>query len=86
MGAVADPGERTGGPGPSPYFLDQTEDRRAEKNIFSDRLPALSQGLDDRPAPPPSEGLGPPLGCTLNHCFRSKNNKMKWLGISLVFV
>ena len=37
--AVADPGEA-----PAPLFLDQTEARRA---------PALCQGLDDQPRPPP---------------------------------
>ena len=42
-----------------PLFLDQTEDRRVEKNFFGD-VPPLSQGLDDRPAPL-SEGLDQPL-------------------------
>ena len=40
---VADPGK-----GPS-LRLDQTETRRAEKNLFWDRASPLSQGLDDRP-------------------------------------
>ena len=44
--AVADLGEVPGGIGP-PLFLDQTEARKAEKNLFGDRFP-LSQGLDDR--------------------------------------
>ena len=50
-------------------FLDQTEARRAEKNLFGDR-PPLSQGLDDR-APPLSEGLDPPLygALRLNRCL-----------------
>ena len=49
-----------GGGGPcSPLFLNQTEARRAEKNVFWDR-PPLSQGLYDRP-PPLSERLNPPL-------------------------
>ena len=35
---------------------------RPPKNFFGDRAPLLSQGLDDRPPPPPlSEGLDPPL-------------------------
>ena len=48
--------------GPPPLVLDQTEDRRAEKNFFKagPTLP-LSQGLDDR-APRLSEGLYLPLG------------------------
>ena len=33
-GAVADPGEGSGRPGPPPLTLDQTEARRAEKKIF----------------------------------------------------
>ena len=47
------------GPGapPSPpptLFLDQTEVRRAEKNVFGDcPPPPLSKGLDDPPALPP---------------------------------
>ena len=43
--AVADPGERPGGGGRPPLFVDQTEARRAEKNFFSETTP-LSQGLD----------------------------------------
>ena len=42
-----------------PLFLDQTEERRAEKN-FGDCPPLLSQGLDDR-APSLSKGLDPAL-------------------------
>ena len=47
---VADPGEGSGGSAPL-------------KNFFGDRAPLLSQGLEDRPHPPPplSEGLDPPL-------------------------
>ena len=58
---MADPGEGLGGAGP-PLFFDQNETQRAEKNFFGDRTP-LSQGLDERPPPPPtlSEGLDPPL-------------------------
>ena len=48
--AVADLGEVPGELGP-PLFLDQTQARRAEKNLFEDRPPPLFQGLDDR-APP----------------------------------
>ena len=47
--AVTDLGEVPGRLGP-PLFLDQTEARRAEKNLFGD-CPPLFQGLDDR-APP----------------------------------
>ena len=61
-------GGARGGSGP-PLFLDQTEARRAEKNLFGDR-PPLSQGLDDR-APRLSEGLDPPLygALRLNRCL-----------------
>ena len=41
-------GRGPGGPA-YPLFLDQTEIRTAEKNVFGDRLPRLSKGLDDRP-------------------------------------
>ena len=34
-----------------PLFLDQTEARRAEKNIFGDAPSPLSQGLDDQGPP-----------------------------------
>ena len=37
-------------------FLDQTEARRAEKNLWRPPPPLLSQGLDQR-APPPSRYL-----------------------------
>ena len=51
---------------PPPFFLDQTEAQRAEKNFF-ETGPPLSQGLDDRPPPSPplSEGLDPPMGMIL---------------------
>ena len=45
-----------------PLFLDQTKARGAEKNVFGDCPPYLSQALDD--LPPPStlpDGLDPPL-------------------------
>jgi len=48
--AVADTGEGTWGPAPHPrLFLDETETRRAEKNLLKPGSP-LSQGLDD-PSP-----------------------------------
>ena len=47
---VADPGEGPqGGLAPLPLLLDQNEARRAEKILFWDRAPLLSQGLDDSP-------------------------------------
>ena len=53
------------GTGPAtPLFLDQTEARKVEKKILLETCSPLSQGLDDRPQPPPpplSEGLDPPL-------------------------
>ena len=52
---MADPGE-----GPA-LLIDQTEARRAEKQVSSRPPPApFSQGLDDR-GTPLSEGLDPPL-------------------------
>ena len=39
--------------GATPLILDQTEARKAEKKFFCDRASPLSQGLDDRPSPPP---------------------------------
>ena len=59
-GAVADPGEGSGRPGPPPLTLDQTEARRAEKKIFWDRAPPLSQGLDDPHPHTHIWGLDPP--------------------------
>ena len=54
--AVVDPGQ-----GSPPLCLDQTEARRAQKNLRP-VTPPLSQGLDDRPPPPPlSEGLDWPM-------------------------
>ena len=63
-----DPGKGPWGGGgvgsPPTLFLDQTQARRYEKNLFETARP-LSQSLDNRPAPPPppplSEGLDPPL-------------------------
>ena len=52
-------GRGPGSPGPS-LRLDQTETRRAEKNLFWDRASPLSQGLDDRRLLL-SEGFYPPL-------------------------
>ena len=58
---VCSGGSREGprGLGP-PLFLDENEARRAD-NSFFEAGPSLSQGLDDRPPPPLSEGLDPPL-------------------------
>ena len=50
-------GRGPGGPA-YPLFLDQSEIRTAEKNVFADRLPLLSKGLDDSSPPPAlSQGL-----------------------------
>ena len=55
--AMADPGEGPGGP--APFFLDQTEARRAENIFLGDRPPPpLSKGLDD---PPPRLNTQPYL-------------------------
>ena len=45
-------GRSRGGARSPPLFLDQTEDRRAEKIFFATAPPPLSQGLDDRPSTP----------------------------------
>ena len=44
---VVDPGEGPGPAPPPPLLLDQTEARRAEKIVFWDAPPPLSNGLDD---------------------------------------
>ena len=46
-------GGARGARSPPPLFLDETEARRVEKNIFGDRASLLSQGLDDLSPPPP---------------------------------
>ena len=51
--SVADPVEGPGGPG-HPLFFDQNEAPRAEKSLWRTGPPPLSQGLCDRPPPPPS--------------------------------
>ena len=40
---------RDGGGADSPLFLDQIEDRRANKIFFETAPPPLSQGVDDSP-------------------------------------
>ena len=57
---MGDPGKGPGG-APSPLLLDQTEARGAKKNFFETCAPPFSQGVDDRPPPPLSEGLDTPL-------------------------
>ena len=50
---VGDPGKGPGGP-PPPLLLDQTEARGAGKIFFETGAPSpFSQGVDDRPPPPP---------------------------------
>ena len=56
---------RGGGPGACPpLFLDQTEDWRAEKNIFGDRPPPLisGSGWPPPPTPPPKFLCTPFIG------------------------
>ena len=55
---MADPVEGRRGPVPS-LFIDQTEGQRAE--FFWDRIPLLSQGLDNGVPPALSEGPDLPL-------------------------
>jgi len=45
--SVADSRESPGGGGHLPFFLDQTEARRAKKIVFWGRAPTLSEDLDD---------------------------------------
>ena len=52
---VADPGEGPKGGGRPPLIF------RLNKNVFWDRSPYLTQGLDDPPLTPLSKGLDPPL-------------------------
>ena len=68
--AVADPGG-----GATPLILDQTEARKAEKKFFCDRASPLSQGLDDRPSPPPPQP--PYLKIWIRHCFVHRNDPKK---------
>ena len=72
-------GERPVGPAP-PLLLDKTEARRCEKFFFRPPSPLLSQGLDDRPPPPLSEGLNPPL---YSHANKAHFH-MKSFALSLV--
>ena len=58
---MADLGEGPGGP-PAPLFLDQTEARRAEKNVFWGLRPPY---LRDWMTPPP---LPPYLKVWIRHC------------------
>lgn len=77
MGPVAEPGEGPGpGPGPSLIFR-PNQGSKGRKN----RPIPLSQGLDDRPPPPPlSENLDPPLGgTTFVERFNLKGNKLHLL-------
>ena len=55
-------GRGPGGPA-YPLFLDQTEIRTAEKNVFGDRLPLLSKDLEDSAPPPPY------LKVSIRHCY-----------------
>ena len=40
----------------------------AAKNFFGDRAPSLSQGLDDRPPPPPHLKVGAATAYSKFHC------------------
>ena len=61
---MVDPGEGPGGP--PPFFLDQTEARRAENIFLGDRPPPpLSKGVDD--PPPQHTSLSPLRLITCHH-------------------
>ena len=62
--AVADPGEGPGGPDPR-LFSVQAGARRAEteKKFFGDQPPPLSNGLEDPPPRPLSQGLDLAIQC-----------------------
>ena len=57
--AVSDPGEGPWGPELPPYFSTKMMPEGSKKNCGD--WPSLSQDLDERPPPPLSEGLDPPL-------------------------
>ena len=59
--AVSDPGERPGGPGPPPSFLDQNEARKADQKNFFWRPPPSACLRALITASPLFEGLYPPL-------------------------
>ena len=71
---MADAREGPGGGRLPPLLLDQTEARRAEKVFFKTAPPALSQGLGDRPHPPPplSEALDPSLSTQAIEAWKVK--------------
>ena len=56
--------------GPPPLFLDQTVARWEKIFFLKTDPPPLSQGLDDRPPLPLSDGLDPPL------CYTITNHKL----------
>ena len=55
--------------GPPPFFLDQTEARRAENIFLGDRSPPLSKGLDDPHPPPPQHTTLSPLRLITCHHY-----------------
>ena len=66
MFTVADPGEGPGGAASPLIFRlnwGPKDPKKVFQNFLGDRLPHLSQGMDDRPTPPSplSEGLDLPL-------------------------
>ena len=63
------PGEGPGGGGAAPLIF------RLNKNVFWDRPPYLTQGLDDPPLTPLSEGLDPPLPSNVS--FSSSTSSWK---------
>ena len=87
---MADPGEGPGGPAP-PYFLDQTEARRAEKFFSENQASPLFKGLDDHPSPtsPPlisRSGSGTDFNVsdcsTLSTLFSTCQALKAWFGLS----
>ena len=67
-------------------FVHQTEARRAAKKFFGDH-PHLSQCLDDRPLPPLSEALDPPLSLfcrIINHLSVNFDGALSPNGLSFV--
>ena len=78
--SVADQGEGPGAPGaPSPpIFLAQTEARRAENIFFLRPDPPLTQGLDDRPLPPPPPHPSLELNQLSKSVGKIKANNLIW--------
>ena len=75
IGYNADLGE---GPGPPLIFRPNWGPKGPKKRLLETGHPPLSQGLDDRPPPPLTEGLDPPLGYLIGHLGDRGKSKGSW--------